>query len=116
MCHASACIPPHHPTATLPPQASDLYLLEGLKRLCEATIAQNLSVENLFDVFNLSETFSAPQLGKRCVLFALEHFDEVVASTDHGEFAEALRSMLPLLKESLLDDLKRPQPAAMEAN
>ena len=57
------------------------------------------------------------QLGKRCVLFALEHFDEVVAAgSDHTEFAEALRSMLPLLKESLLDDLKRPQPATLEAN
>lgn len=43
-------------------QASDQYLLEGLKRLCEMCIAQSLSVENLPPTFELSEAFSAPQV------------------------------------------------------
>jgi len=47
-------------------QASDQYLLEGLKRLCEAAIAVSLTPETLEEVFTLSEAFSAPQLGKRC--------------------------------------------------
>ncbi len=72
-------------------------------------------MDNLFDVFNLSETFSAPQLGKRCVLFALEHFDEVCAGVTHQEFAEAMVAMLPLLNESLLADLQRPVEAAAAA-
>ncbi len=45
--------------------ASDQYLLEGLKRLCENAIASSLSVENLAEVFALSEAYSAPQLGKQ---------------------------------------------------
>jgi hypothetical protein len=44
-------------------QASDQYLLEGLKRLCEMCIAQSLSVEELAPTFELSEAFSAPQVG-----------------------------------------------------
>uniref|UniRef100_A0A383W3D1 BTB domain-containing protein n=1 Tax=Tetradesmus obliquus TaxID=3088 RepID=A0A383W3D1_TETOB len=60
-------------------QASDQYLLEGLKRLCEAALAQSLSVENLVDVWQASEAYSAPQLAKRCVLFALEHCTEIIA-------------------------------------
>lgn len=59
-------------------QASDQYLLEGLKRLCEMTIAQSLTPESVVATFELSEAYSAPQLGKCCVLFALEHYDELV--------------------------------------
>ena len=33
-----------------------------------------LQVENLPDVYEMAENFDAPQLAKRCVLFALEHF------------------------------------------
>jgi hypothetical protein len=72
-------------------------------------------VDNLFDVFNLSETFSAPQLGKRCVLFALEHFEEVCGSVTLQEFSDAMVAMLPLLKESLLADLRRPVAPPAEA-
>lgn len=43
-------------------QASDQYLLEGLKRLCEMCIAQSLSVENLAATYELSEAYSAPQV------------------------------------------------------
>jgi hypothetical protein len=67
------------PCAAAVPQASDQYLLDGLKRLCEAALAQSLSVENLVDVWQASEAYSAPQLAKRCVLFALEHCTEIIA-------------------------------------
>ena len=43
-------------------QASDQYLLEGLKRLCEMCIAQSLGVDTLAPTFELSEAFSAPQV------------------------------------------------------
>ena len=59
------------------PQASDQYLLEGLKRLCENAIAQSLTAEAVVSTFEYSEQFSAPQLGRRCLLYILEHYDEV---------------------------------------
>lgn len=65
-------------------QASDQYLLEGLKRLCEAALAESLSVENLVDVWQASEDYSAPQLAKRCVLFALEHVTEIITQYGGG--------------------------------
>lgn len=64
-------------------QAADQYLLEGLKRLCESAIAQRLSVENLVNVYELSEAYHAPQLGNMCALFALDHHADLVAA--HGE-------------------------------
>ncbi len=63
--------------SSLCPQASDQYLLEGLKRLCENSIAQSLTVDSVMGTFEYSEQFSAPQLGRRCLLFVLEHYDEV---------------------------------------
>jgi hypothetical protein len=41
------------------------------------TLSQSLTVENLMEVFGLSEAFSAPSLAKRCVLFALDKYEEL---------------------------------------
>ncbi len=61
-------------------QAADQYMLEGLKRLCEAAISSALTTENLAAVHELSENFNAPQLARRCVLFSLEQFEEMVGT------------------------------------
>ena len=59
-------------------QAADQYMLEPLKRLCEAAIAAGLSTDNLASVYDLSENFNAPQLGRHCMLYALEHYEALV--------------------------------------
>lgn len=59
-------------------QAADQYMLEPLKRLCEAAIAADLAGDTLALVYDLSENFNAPQLGRHCMLFALEHYEELV--------------------------------------
>ena len=66
-------------------QSADQYLLEGLKRICETAIAEKLTVENLVNVYELSEAYHAPQLGNMCVLFALEKHTDVIAA--HGQEA-----------------------------
>ncbi|XP_048337268.2 ARM REPEAT PROTEIN INTERACTING WITH ABF2 isoform X1 [Ziziphus jujuba] len=58
-------------------RAADQYLLEGLKRLCEYTIAQDISVENVSIMYELSEAFNALSLRQACILFILEQFDEL---------------------------------------
>ena len=55
-------------------RAADQYMLDGLKHLCEESISQGLTMDNLTDTYDLSENFNAPQLGRRCALFALEHY------------------------------------------
>ncbi|GLC39904.1 hypothetical protein PLESTF_000347400 [Pleodorina starrii] len=86
-------------------QASDQYLLEGLKRLCENAIAQSLTVESVMSTFEYSEQFSAPQLGRRCLLFVLEMYDEVFKLYDNAKdrpfYFDCLRRMVPCLKDSL---------------
>ncbi|XP_048230639.1 ARM REPEAT PROTEIN INTERACTING WITH ABF2-like [Ricinus communis] len=58
-------------------RAADQYLLEGLKRLCEYTIAQDISVENVSLMYELSDGFNASSLKEACILFILEHFDKL---------------------------------------
>ncbi|GIL80645.1 hypothetical protein Vretimale_9203 [Volvox reticuliferus] len=86
-------------------QASDQYLLEGLKRLCENAIAQSLTVDSVMSTFEYSEQFSAPQLGRRCLLFVLEMYDEVSKlyenTKDRPFYFDCLRRMVPCLKDSL---------------
>ncbi|XP_037493930.1 ARM REPEAT PROTEIN INTERACTING WITH ABF2 isoform X2 [Jatropha curcas] len=60
-------------------RAADQYLLEGLKRLCEYTIAQDISLENVASMYELSEAFHAISLRHTCILFILEQFDKLNA-------------------------------------
>ncbi|KAJ8899363.1 hypothetical protein K2173_018337 [Erythroxylum novogranatense] len=60
-------------------RAADQYLLDGLKRLCEYSIAQDISVENISLMYELSEGFNAVSLKEACILFILEHFDKLSA-------------------------------------
>ena len=75
-------------------QAADQYMLENLKRLCEIAIADTLTCENLGAVYELAENFDAPQLAKRCVLFALEHYSSCGAGTGAGRAPPAGLDML----------------------
>ncbi|XP_012092239.1 ARM REPEAT PROTEIN INTERACTING WITH ABF2 [Jatropha curcas] len=58
-------------------RAADQYLLEGLKRRCEYTIAQDISVENVSLMYELSEGFNATSLREACILFIFEQFDKL---------------------------------------
>ncbi|RVW54928.1 ARM repeat protein interacting with ABF2 [Vitis vinifera] len=58
-------------------RAADQYLLEGLKRLCEYAIAQDISVENVSLMYELSEAFNAMTLRHTCILYILEHFEKL---------------------------------------
>ncbi|WVZ09521.1 hypothetical protein V8G54_014051 [Vigna mungo] len=71
-------------------RAADQYLLEGLKRLCEYTIAQDISLESVSSMYELSEAFNAISLRHTCILFILEHFDKLsVKPGSCGEFKES---------------------------
>ncbi|CAN6693939.1 unnamed protein product [Malus baccata var. baccata] len=59
-------------------RAADQYLLEGLKRLCEHAIVQDICVENLSLMFEFSEALNAMSLQQACILFLLEQFDKLV--------------------------------------
>lgn len=83
-------------------QASDQYLLEGLKRLCEHAIAQSLDIENVLHTFDMSEAYSAPQLGKRCILFCLEHYDEILPLVEPAAYMSYMQRMAPCLRGALV--------------
>ncbi|XP_057423893.1 ARM REPEAT PROTEIN INTERACTING WITH ABF2 [Lotus japonicus] len=65
-------------------RAADQYLLEGLKRLCEYTIAQDISLENVSCMYELSEAFNAISLRHACILFILEQFHKLSERPGHS--------------------------------
>ncbi|RDY01205.1 Arm repeat protein with ABF2, partial [Mucuna pruriens] len=71
-------------------RAADQYLLEGLKRLCEYTIAQDISLENVSSMYELSEAFNAISLRHTCILFILEHFDKLSGKPGHSHLIQRI--------------------------
>jgi BTB/POZ domain/Armadillo/beta-catenin-like repeat len=57
--------------------AADQYMLDTLKRLCEAAIAGQLTAENVWAAYELAENYNAPELAKHCALFCLKNYEEV---------------------------------------
>ncbi|KAL2238871.1 UNVERIFIED_CONTAM: hypothetical protein Sindi_1078800 [Sesamum indicum] len=103
-------------------RAADQYLLEGLKRLCEYAIAQDISVENVSLMFELSEAFNALSLQHACILFILEKFDKLCAysvfecaSGDpwatgymHCRYCQLIQRILPETRNYFVKALMRP--------
>ncbi|XP_041024401.1 ARM REPEAT PROTEIN INTERACTING WITH ABF2-like [Juglans microcarpa x Juglans regia] len=71
-------------------RAADQYLLEGLKRLCEYTIAQDISLDNVSSMYELSEAFHAMSLRHTCILFILEQFDKLSARPGHSHLIQRI--------------------------
>ncbi|KAE8658368.1 ARM REPEAT PROTEIN INTERACTING WITH ABF2 [Hibiscus syriacus] len=86
-------------------RAADQYLLEGLKRLCEYTIAQDILLENVSSMYELSEAFHAISLGHTCILFILEHFDKLSARPGHLHLVQRI---IPEIRDYFAKALTRP--------
>ncbi|XP_068659199.1 ARM REPEAT PROTEIN INTERACTING WITH ABF2-like [Aristolochia californica] len=76
-------------------RAADQYLLEGLKRLCEYAIAQDIFLENVSSMYELSEAFHAMSLRHTCILFILEQFDKM---RDKPGFSHLIHRIIPELR------------------
>ncbi|XP_022973699.1 ARM REPEAT PROTEIN INTERACTING WITH ABF2-like [Cucurbita maxima] len=86
-------------------RAADQYLLEGLKRLCEYTIAQDISLENVASMYELSEAFNAISLRHTCILFILEQFDKLSAMPGHSHL---IQRILPEIRNYFTKALTKP--------
>ncbi|KAL6971508.1 hypothetical protein U1Q18_031187 [Sarracenia purpurea var. burkii] len=86
-------------------RAADQYLLEGLKRHCEYTIAQDISFENVSSMYELSEAFHAISLRHTCILFILEQFDKL--STRPG-YSHLIQRIIPEIRSYFIKALSRP--------
>ncbi|KAJ4969303.1 hypothetical protein NE237_016004 [Protea cynaroides] len=73
-------------------RAADQYLLEGLKRLCEYSIAQDISLDNVSDMYELAEAFHTTSLRHTCILFILEQFDKLSARPG---FSHLIQQIIP---------------------
>ncbi|CAH9132738.1 unnamed protein product [Cuscuta epithymum] len=92
-------------------RASDQYLLEGLKRLCEYAIAQDMSMENISLMFELSEAYNASTLRNACILFILGNFDKL---SEAGRFSDLIEHALPETRSYFVEALAGPIQADMQ--
>ncbi|PON80129.1 Voltage dependent potassium channel [Parasponia andersonii] len=86
-------------------RAADQYLLEGLKRLCEYTIAQDISLENVASMYELSEAFNAISLRHTCILFILQQFEKLSARPGHSHL---IQRILPEIRNYFAKALTKP--------
>ncbi|KAH8500373.1 hypothetical protein H0E87_015582 [Populus deltoides] len=86
-------------------RAADQYLLEGLKRLCEYTIAGDITLENIGSMYELSEAFHAISLRHRCILFILEQFDKL---SDKPRHAQLIQHIIPEIRNYFEKALTNP--------
>lgn len=77
-------------------KAADQYLLEGLKRLCEYAIAQDISIDNVMLMYELSEAYNAMSLRHSCILFILEQFDRLSLKL---WYPRLIQRMIPEIRE-----------------
>ncbi|XP_071738245.1 ARM REPEAT PROTEIN INTERACTING WITH ABF2-like [Rutidosis leptorrhynchoides] len=85
--------------------AADQYLLDGLKRLCEYTIARDIRVDNILVMYDLSEAFNAQSLKNACILFVLEHYLQIELKPWFNSLAERI---LPEIRNYFLTILTKP--------
>ncbi|KFK25551.1 hypothetical protein AALP_AA8G129600 [Arabis alpina] len=88
--------------------AADQYLLQGLKRLCEYTIAQDICVENIPFMYDLADTYNATALRQACTLFVLEHFTTLSSKIWFPMF---IKKVIPEIRSYITDILTRPVQA-----
>ncbi|KAL0823398.1 hypothetical protein Bca101_047075 [Brassica carinata] len=89
--------------------AADQYLLDGLKRLCEYTIAQDICVENIPFMYDLADTFNASALRRACTLFVLEHYTKLSSELWFPMF---IKKIIPEIRSYITDILGRPVQAS----
>ncbi|KAI4301256.1 hypothetical protein L6164_034550 [Bauhinia variegata] len=88
-------------------RAADQYLLEGLKRLCEYTVAQDISAANVQLMYELSEAFNATSLREACILFILEQFDKLSPKPWYNRL---IRRIIPDIRNFFTSLLTKPNP------
>ncbi|XP_030486794.2 ARM REPEAT PROTEIN INTERACTING WITH ABF2 [Cannabis sativa] len=86
-------------------RAADQYLLDGLKRLCEYTIAQDISVDNVSLMYDLSEAFNASSLKQACILFILAQYDKLSIKP---WYARLIQLIIPEMRSSFTKALTKP--------
>lgn len=89
--------------------AADQYLIEGLKRLCEYTIAQDICVDNIPMMYDLADTFNASALRRACTLFVLEHYTKLSSEIWFPMF---IKKIIPEIRGYITDILTRPVQAS----
>jgi hypothetical protein len=82
-------------------KASDQYMVDNLKRLCEDAIAEQLSSENVSAAFELAEAFDAPALATSCALFCLDGRADPASFSNRRAYCRMMQRMTQRLNVNM---------------
>lgn len=90
--------------------ASEMYLLNGLKRLCSNALSRILDVHNVIDVVRISKTFNLPRLESDCCRYMADALDEIIDNPGLAELiqedAKAIKNRQETDSIPLVDDIR----------
>ncbi len=78
-----------------------------LTSLQQHNIAQELSSENVADVYEMAVDYHALELTRKCMQFVLRHYDECLVAVRPKEFNKFVDKMVPDLKNWLETELEQ---------
>ena len=77
--------------------ASELYLLDRLKGLCEDAIRKSITVENVIGIFLASHRHRAEGLKEICLEFILEHLEAVKQNRGFQELKQEPELLMEII-------------------
>ncbi|PRP84771.1 hypothetical protein PROFUN_07425 [Planoprotostelium fungivorum] len=67
-------------------EASNLFLLPDLKRLCASVMMENIDLSNVYDAIKVSELYESERLKEHCFQVLAASWDEVVLTNELNRF------------------------------
>uniref|UniRef100_A0AC35TSD1 BTB domain-containing protein n=1 Tax=Rhabditophanes sp. KR3021 TaxID=114890 RepID=A0AC35TSD1_9BILA len=83
--------------------AADKYQIERLKSLCEVAMCNNLTCDNVCELFILADIYSAENLRAKCIEFINMHSVDVMVSSEWSEFIQTHPLLLAQVYKALAD-------------
>lgn len=98
-------------------QSANLFLLDGLRHVCEEYITKLIALDTVCQLASLAENYKSLFLGEACFDFMIYHFDYLRETPEFAEMSRELQSSLENYVNKRLDpSATRRMPIAKDTN
>jgi len=73
-------------------QQANLFLLDGLRHVCEEYITNLIALDNACQLYSLAENYKSLFLGEACFDFLIYHYDELRGTPDYNDMPQELKN------------------------
>lgn len=88
-------------------QQANLFLLDGLRHVCEEYITRLIALDNVCQLYTLAETYKSLFLGEACFDFLIYHHDYLRGTPDYLEMPEELKNNVEYYMEKRVSTTKK---------